>query len=60
MIVLICGVGCCLTWPILFSVNATGGGDASQLDRISFSNVDDKKRLYAHAIVAWVFFGKTG
>ncbi|KIX07718.1 uncharacterized protein Z518_02372 [Rhinocladiella mackenziei CBS 650.93] len=57
MIVLICGIGCCLTWPILFPVNATGGGDASQLDKISFSNVLDRKRLYAHAVVAWVFFG---
>ncbi|KAJ9616358.1 hypothetical protein H2200_000076 [Cladophialophora chaetospira] len=56
MVVLICAVGCCLTWPILFSVNATGGGDSTQLDRISLSNVTNKKHLYAHAIVAWVFF----
>lgn len=58
MIILICAVGCCLTWPILFPVNVTGGGDATQLDRISLSNVVDKKRLYAHAVVAWVFFGE--
>jgi calcium permeable stress-gated cation channel len=57
MIILLCFVGCCLTWPILFTVNATGGGDATQLDRISISNVADTKRLYAHAVVAWVFFG---
>ncbi|OAL26630.1 hypothetical protein AYO20_09971 [Fonsecaea nubica] len=57
LIVLICVVGCFLTWPILFAVNATGGGDATQLDRISFSNVADGRRLYAHAAVAWVFFG---
>ncbi|OCT50030.1 hypothetical protein CLCR_06628 [Cladophialophora carrionii] len=57
MVVLICVVGCCLTWPILFAVNATGGGGATQLDRISLSNVADRKRLYAPAIIAWVFFG---
>ena len=39
-------------------MNATGGGDATQLDRISFSNVVEKSRLYAHAVVAWVFFGE--
>ena len=59
IIVLICVVGCCLTWPILFAVNATGGGDSTQLDRISFSNVRDPKRLYAHAVVAAVFLGSS-
>ena len=55
MIVIICAVGTCLTWPILFPVNATGGGGASQLDKIAFGNIDNPKKLYAHAIVAWVF-----
>ncbi|EXJ83617.1 hypothetical protein A1O1_07240 [Capronia coronata CBS 617.96] len=57
MIILICGVGCLLTWPILIPINANGGGSSSQLDRISFSNVLDSKRLYAHAIIGCVFFG---
>jgi calcium permeable stress-gated cation channel len=57
VIMIICLLGCCLTWPILFSVNATGGGNASQLDKIAFGNVDNNKRLYAHATVAWVYFG---
>ncbi|KAJ9630118.1 hypothetical protein H2204_008623 [Knufia peltigerae] len=56
MIVLVCGVGCLLTWPVLFAVNASGGGDSTQLDRISFSNVSKTERLYAHAVIAWVFF----
>lgn len=56
-IIFICFVGVCITWPILFPVNATGGGDASQLDRLGFGNVHYKGRLYAHAVVAWVFFG---
>lgn len=37
-------------------VNATGGGTSTQLDSIGIGNVRDKKRLYAHALVAWVFF----
>ncbi|KAF3765196.1 DUF221-domain-containing protein [Cryphonectria parasitica EP155] len=52
-----CFVGVCITWPILFPVNATGGGDASQLDRLGLGNVHDKNRLYAHAVVAWLYFG---
>ncbi|OCL10131.1 DUF221-domain-containing protein [Glonium stellatum] len=56
-IIFICIVGCCITWPILFPVNATGGGNSSQLDRIGFSNVAKRNHLYAHAVVAWIFFG---
>jgi len=59
MVVLICVVGCCLTWPVLFAINATGGGGASEADKISFGNVLDSKKLYAHAIVAWIFFGES-
>ncbi|KAL1849934.1 phosphate metabolism protein 7 [Diaporthe australafricana] len=55
--VFICFVGAAITWIILFPVNATGGGDAQQLDRLGFGNVRHKDRLYAHAVVAWVFFG---
>ena len=54
---MICFVGSCITWPILLPINATGNGGASQLDIISFSNVNDNKRLYAHAVVAWLFLG---
>lgn len=57
VIMIICVLGCLLTWPVLLPVNATGGGEASQLDRIAFGNVADSKRLYAHAVVAWVYFG---
>src|SRR5450755_4027147 len=57
-IIAICFVGCCITWPILFPINATGAGGASQLDRISLSNIANSTRLYAHAVVAWLFLGK--
>jgi hypothetical protein len=55
--IIICVVGCCLTWPILFPINATGGGGQEQLDILSFANVEDKNRYYAHVFVAWTFIG---
>jgi Late exocytosis, associated with Golgi transport len=59
IIISICFVGSCMTWPILFPVNATGGGGASQLDKLTFSNINDNGRLYAHAIISWLFLGKS-
>lgn len=47
-----------ITWPILFPIHATGGGLFSELELVSLSNVVNPKRLYAHAVVAWVFFGR--
>lgn len=55
-VIFICFVGVCITWPIILPINATGGGHASQLDRLGLGNVYYKDRLYAHAAVAWVFF----
>ncbi|KAH8884814.1 DUF221-domain-containing protein [Thozetella sp. PMI_491] len=60
VLVLICFVGCCITWPVLFPVNATGGGGQQQLDMLAYSNIDNKNsayRYFAHALVAWVYFG---
>ncbi|KPI37615.1 uncharacterized protein AB675_3932 [Cyphellophora attinorum] len=54
---IICVLGCLLTWPILLPINATGGGDDSQLDKLAFGNVVESRRLYAHATIAWVFVG---
>lgn len=56
----ICFVSLCITWPILFPVNATGGNGLSQLEILSYSNVNVDKngtRLFAHALVAWVVYG---
>jgi calcium permeable stress-gated cation channel len=50
-------VGCLITWPVLFPVNATGHGGQQQLDILSMSNIADPIRYYAHAIVAWVYLG---
>jgi hypothetical protein len=55
-LIFICVVGACITWPVLMPVNATGGGKATELNRISIGNVKKKQHLYAHAVVAWVFF----
>lgn len=60
MALVICFVGCCITWPVLFPVNITGGGGQEQLDILSFSNIDSKtqgNRYYAHVFVAWLFYG---
>ncbi|KAI1801214.1 DUF221-domain-containing protein [Daldinia bambusicola] len=56
-VIFICFVGCCLTWPILMPVNATGGGSSTELDKLGIGNVRKKGHLYAHAILACVFFG---
>lgn len=55
-IIVVCFVGACVTWPILFPINATGGGRATQLDKISFSNITKNGHLWAHTAVAWVLF----
>ncbi|KAK3307476.1 uncharacterized protein B0T15DRAFT_179790 [Chaetomium strumarium] len=60
MALVICFVGCCITWPILFPVNATGGGGQAQLDILSYANINQAtqyNRYYAHAFVCWIYFG---
>ena len=42
---MICFVGCCLTFPILFPLNGTGGGEQTGLDILSFSNLKDTKKI---------------
>ncbi|RLL94105.1 hypothetical protein CFD26_101523 [Aspergillus turcosus] len=51
-----CFTGCLITWPILIPIHVTGGAGNTQLDALSFSNVKDPKRYYAHAVMACVFF----
>ncbi|KAH7324626.1 hypothetical protein B0I35DRAFT_458334 [Stachybotrys elegans] len=56
----ICFVSLCITWPILFPVNITGGGGKSQLEILSYSNInidESPNRLYAHTFVAWIVYG---
>lgn len=58
-----CFVGCLITWPILFPVNATGGAGNTGLNVLNISNVDPSAfsrsfRYVAHAGCAWIFFGR--
>ncbi|OIW28467.1 DUF221-domain-containing protein [Coniochaeta ligniaria NRRL 30616] len=60
MALVICFTGCCITWPILFPINATGGGGQKELDLLAYGNIDpkaQKNRYYAHVFVSWVYFG---
>lgn len=55
--VVCCLVGCAITWPVLFPINATGGGGKSQLDLLTFSNVaDNYYKYFAHAGCAIIYF----
>jgi len=58
LITIACVVGCVITWPVLFPVNATGGGGQQQLNILSMSNVENPWRFWAHAGCAWLYFGK--
>ncbi|CAA9960292.1 integral membrane protein [Pyrenophora teres f. maculata] len=57
MLTLMAAVGAVITWPILLPVNATGGSGGKGLNMLDFSNVGSPARHFAHAIMAWVFFG---
>ncbi|OQE44789.1 hypothetical protein PENCOP_c002G08849 [Penicillium coprophilum] len=52
-------VGCCITFPILWPVNATGGNGKIQLNLLSISNIHESQygRYYAHCFLAWIFVG---
>lgn len=60
MALVLCFVGCIITWPVLFPINATGGGGQKELDILSYSNVNpktSKNRYFAHVFVSWAYFG---
>ena len=43
--------------PILLPVNATDGHDLKGFELLSFSNVTNKHRFYAHVFLSWLIFG---
>ena len=56
----ICFVSLVVTWVILFPVNATGGNHQSQLEILSYSNINidtQYNRFYAHTFVGWFVYG---
>lgn len=46
-----------LTWIILLPINATNGMGNHGLDQLSISNIKNRKRYYAHALMSWVYYG---
>ncbi|KAG7109428.1 hypothetical protein HYQ45_017894 [Verticillium longisporum] len=54
---LICFFGCCIVWPVLMPLHATGGNGLTELERVTIGNVSDPNTFFAHVAVAWVFFG---
>ncbi|PHH81683.1 hypothetical protein CDD83_3510 [Cordyceps sp. RAO-2017] len=57
---IICFVSLCITWPILFPVNATGKNGQAQLEMLSYSNINQEResgRFYAHVFVGWAVYG---
>lgn len=54
-----CFTGCLITWPVLFPINAAGGGGNAQLDMLSFSNVKNPTWYYAHVIMACILFSRS-
>jgi hypothetical protein len=57
VIIVISFLGCCITWPVLFPINITGGGGKLQLDMLSMANVLEPYRYFAHAGISWIFLG---
>ncbi|KAH0283919.1 DUF221-domain-containing protein [Aureobasidium namibiae CBS 147.97] len=58
MAVITCLVGCCITFPVLFPINITGGGGKSQLDILTLGNVTNNYyKMFAHTGCAYLFFG---
>jgi len=52
----VCCVAAIIIFPILLPINATGGNDNSGLDQLSFSNVANPHRFFAHAFLSWIFY----
>lgn len=52
-------LGGLIALPVLIPVNVTNGHNSenSGFDLISYSNVKNKNRVYAHVFVSWFFFG---
>ncbi|KAI1132497.1 hypothetical protein F5Y10DRAFT_231267 [Nemania abortiva] len=60
ILIVICFVGCCITWPVLFPVNITGSAKKTQLDLLTYANIDNAtqyNRYYAHVFISWIFYG---
>ncbi|KAL3229778.1 Phosphate metabolism protein 7 [Nakaseomyces bracarensis] len=50
-------ISCFILFPILLPVNATNGNHLKGFEVMSFSNVKNKNRFYAHVFLSWIIFG---
>lgn len=50
-------MGCIILFPILLPVNATNGHNLKGFELLSFSNVSNKWRFFAHVFLSWIYFG---
>lgn len=50
-------VACFILFPILLPVNATNGNNLDGFELLSFANVTNKNRFYAHVFLSWILFG---
>ncbi|KAG9246212.1 hypothetical protein BJ878DRAFT_566011 [Calycina marina] len=61
MTIVVMFVGTCITWPVLFPVNITGGNGLEQLNMLTYGNVNTTNpsgyRFFAHAGCAVIFYG---
>lgn len=53
----LCVLGCIITWPILFPINATNSNHLKGLNILTFANVKNKNRYFAHVFISWILFG---
>ena len=59
IVCIICGVGCIIVWPVLIPLHILGGVGDKQLDLLTFGNVAHPSWYFAHAFLAWIYFGKS-
>ncbi|CAL9729560.1 phosphate metabolism protein 7 [Monosporozyma unispora] len=49
-------IAACILFPILLPVNASNGHHLSGFEILSYANVINKKRLYAHVFLSWLIY----
>lgn len=59
ILMIICAVGCCITWTILIPLHVHGGNGGKELDALTFGNVKKPTWYWAHTVVAWIYFGES-
>ncbi|KTB00140.1 Phosphate metabolism protein 7 [Nakaseomyces glabratus] len=50
-------ISCFILFPILLPVNITNGNHLEGFEVMSFANVRNKNRFYAHVFLSWIIFG---